>query len=91
MNFSARMIRKVSLKPDLFLVFFVEKILCVTMAPESIVDLMCLEIFPAEVSDLRAVLHRKQGLSDTLIGISIFYSLPVVACVDAETTSGSAE
>ena len=62
MNFSVRMIRKVSLKTDLFLVLFCwEKFLGVKVALEFIVDLMCLEIFPAEASDLRTLLPRKRG------------------------------
>ena len=59
-----------------------------TVAPESVIDLMCLEIFPAEASDLRTLLPRNRGRSDTLMGISIFYALPVMVCAGAETTAG---
>jgi hypothetical protein len=43
----------------------------VTMALESIVDVMCPEIFPLEKSDLRSFLPRKRGASAILIGVWI--------------------
>jgi len=65
--------------------------LSVTVALEFIVDLMCLEIFLVEESGLRTLLPRKRGRVDTLIGVSSFYSLPVLGYVGAETTSGLSE
>jgi hypothetical protein len=44
-----------------FSYFSWRKIFGVAMASESVIDLMCPEIFPDEASDLRTLLPRKRG------------------------------